>query len=208
MLFLVGIRDSNIKNGTILNEKCPKCKTEDSLHFSIYRKYTHVTLIPLFPVGKTVYIKCNHCQENFDYEDLSESIQMKLQNEKLNSSIWMFTGSIILALFLIFTINNYFDKKDETSILIKNPIEGDVYNLKLSNGYYSNMKIDRVTKDSIYATHNDFNAYMPYEVDDLDKAENYSNRKVYYSRKDILKLYQEDEIIKIIRSKSDIGFNN
>ena len=208
MMILVGTRDSNIKNGTILNEKCPKCNQENSLHFSIYRRYTHLTLIPLFPVGKLVFINCSHCKETFDYEDLSENIQLKLRNEKLNTTPWMFFGSIILVGFIIFSINNYFDKKDETSILIKNPIEGDIYNLKFSNGYYSNMRIDKVTKDSIYTTHNDFDAYMPYEVDNLNKAENYSDKKVYYSRKDILKLYQEDEIIKITRKLSDLNYSN
>ncbi|GGF15190.1 hypothetical protein [Flavobacterium limi] len=199
MMVLVGTRDSNIKNGIILNEKCPKCNEENTLHFSIYRRYTHLTLVPLFPVGKTVFINCNHCDENFDYEDLSESIQLKLRNKKLDATPWMFLGSIILAGFIIFSISNYFEEKDETGILIKNPIEGDVYNLKFSNGYYSNMRIDKVTRDSVYTTHNDFDAYMPYEVDDLDKSENFSNQKVHYSRKDLLKLYQEDEIIKISR---------
>jgi hypothetical protein len=201
MLFLVGTRDSNIKNGVILNEKCPKCNTQDTLHFSIYKRYTHVTLIPLFPVGKSVYIKCSHCQENFDYEDLTKIGQLQLRNEKLGNSIWMFSGSIIIALFLIFTINKYFENKDEAGILIKNPIKGDVYNLKVKNGYYSNMRIDKVTTDSIYATLNDFNAYMPNEIDDLNKPENFSNRKVYYSRNDLIKLYQEDEILKITRKE-------
>jgi hypothetical protein len=204
MIFLIGTQDSNIKNGSILNERCPKCKTENELHFSIYRKYTHITLIPLFPVGKSVFIRCGHCEERFNYEDLSENGQLKLRNEKLDHSIWMFSGSIILALFFIFTINKYLDKKNETSLLIKNPIEGDIYNLKLSNGYYSNMRIDKITKDSIYTTHNDFNAYMPYEVDDLDKAENYSNRKVSYSKTALIQLYENDEIIKIRRSKYPI----
>jgi hypothetical protein len=207
MLFLVGTRDSNIKNGVILNEKCPKCNKQDALHFSIYKKYTHVTLIPLFPVGKTVYIRCSNCEENFDYEDLSESAQLQLRNEKLDYSIWMFSGSIIIALFLIFTINRYFENKDEAGVLIKNPMQGDVYNLKLNNGYYSNMRIDKITADSVYATLNDFQAYMPNEIDDLNKPENYSNRKVYYSRKDLIKLYQENEILKITQKKAN-GFSN
>ncbi|QBN18438.1 zinc ribbon domain-containing protein [Flavobacterium nackdongense] len=199
MIVIVGTRDSNVKNGKLINEKCPKCETKNALHFSIYKRYTHLTLIPLFPVGKYVNIKCNNCNESFEYEDLSENIQNQLKDQKLKSSIWMFTGSFILALFIIFTINKYIQKNDETSVLIKNPIIGDVYNLKFSNGYYSSMRIDKVTNDSVYTTHNNFNAYLPYEIDDIDKPENYSNRKVHYSKKDIIKLYQEDEIIEIKR---------
>lgn len=201
MIFLVGTKDSNIKNGTIVNEKCPKCHSKNTLQFSIYRKYVCITLIPLFSVGKSVFIKCSHCGESFDYEDLSENSQFQLRNEKLAPTIWMFSGSIILALYLIFAIYSYFDKKDEAAILVKNPVVGDIYNLKLSNGYYSNMRIDKVTKDSIYITQNDFNAYLPYEIDDLDKEENYSNRKFSYSKKDLIQLYKNDEIIKIRRSE-------
>jgi hypothetical protein len=40
---------------------------------------------------------------------------------------------------------------------------------------------------------------MFYEADDLDKPENYSNRKINYSKKDIIKLFQQGEIIKINR---------
>lgn len=202
MLFLIGTNDSNVKNGLISNKRCPNCESLDTLYFSIFRKYVYVTLIPLFPVGKLVNIHCNHCESYFDYEDLSEDIQEQLRNEKTDSSIWMFSGSIIVALFLIYSFNNYFKAKDETNILINTPLEGDIYSLKFSNGYYSTMKIDKITKDSIFTTHNDYNAYLPYEVDDLDKAENYSDRKVSYSKKKLLELYKNDEIIKIRRSKS------
>lgn len=198
-MVLIGTQDSNVKNGKVLNEKCPKCKTENTLHFSIYKKYTHLTLIPLFPVGKYVTIECCHCEEKFDYEDLPKNIQEKLKDEKLASSIWMFAGSFFFVSLIIFTVYNYIQKKDETSVLIKNPIRGDVYNLKFSNGYYSSMRIDKATNDSVYTTHNDFNAYLPYEIDDIDKLENYSDRKVNYSKKDIIKLYKEDEIIEIKR---------
>lgn len=208
MILLVGTKNSNIKNGIINQERCSKCDTENTLHFSIFRKYVYLTLIPLFPVGKLVFINCSNCGKNFDYEDLNQNALLKLANEKVKTSFWMFTGSFTLIVFLIYTLNNYLAKNDETQNLIKNPIEGDVYNLKFSNGYYSNMKIDKVTKDSIYVTHNDFNAYMFYETDDLDKPENYSNRKAYYSRKDILKLYQENEITEIKRKTKELIIKN
>lgn len=206
MMLLVGTRDLNVENGTLLNEKCPNCKSENTLHFSIYKKYTYITLVPLFPVGKYVNIECRECREVFDYDDLHENAQETLKNIKLGSSIWMFTGSIILALFLIYSINNFLNNKDKTSVFIKNPIEGDVYNLKLSNGYYSTMRIDRVTKDAIQSTQNDYNAYLPYEVDDIDKTQNYSDRKINYSRKELNKLYEDGKIIKITRK--NLNLNN
>ena len=197
MLFLIGTKDSNVKNGFISNEKCPKCKSENTLNFSIFRKYVYVTIVPLFPVEKILNIECTNCRNWFYYEDLSSEAQEKLRNEKLDSSLWMFSGTIILILFAIYSINNYIKNQNESDILIKNPTVGDVYNLKFSNGYYSTFKIDKVSADSIYSTHNDFDAYMPYDVDDLDKTENYSNRKISYSKKELLLLYKNGEIIKI-----------
>lgn len=201
MIILVGTHDSNIKNGVIFNEKCSNCKAENTLHFSIYKTYVHLTTIPLFPVGKSVFIKCNNCGEKFDYEDLNQNSQLKLASEKTKNSIELFTGSIILILIGIYSSYAYFKDSDKTAELIKTPIVGDVYNLKFSNGYYSNMKIDKVTKDSVFTTHNNFNAYLPYEIDDLDRAENYTNRKMNYSKKELLELYKNDGIIKIRRSE-------
>ncbi|GAA4123752.1 hypothetical protein GCM10022250_07720 [Flavobacterium chungbukense] len=154
-------------------------------------------MIPLFPVGKTVNIECKSCKNIFYYEDLTLDGQEKLRNEKLESSIWMFSGTILLLLFLVYFANNYIQNKDDLTILIKEPTVGDVYNLKFSNGYYSTFKIDKITSDSVFTTHNDFDAYMPYEVDDLDKTENYSNKKVSYSKKELMQLYQNGEILKI-----------
>ncbi|WP_289658278.1 hypothetical protein [Flavobacterium panacagri] len=201
MLFLVGTRDSNVKNGIISNEKCPECSNFNTLHFSIYKRYTHITTIPLFPVGKYVNIQCDKCQSLFDYDDLSSGAQEKLRNEKLESAVWMFSGSIIIFLAIVYSINVYIKNNNETAVLIKKPEVGDVYNLKFSNGYYSTMKIDKITTDSIFTTHNDFDAYLPYEVDDLDKNENYSDRKVSYSKKAIIQLYENNEILKIRRAK-------
>lgn len=201
MLFLVGTRDSNVKNGIISNEKCPKCEIKNTLHFSIYKTYTHITMIPLFPVRKYVNVQCGNCEILFDYNDLSSNAQEKLRNQKLESSVWMFSGSIIMLLAIIYSINTYINNNNKTAILIKKPQVGDVYNLKFSNGYYSSFKIDRITTDSIFTTHNDFDAYMPYELDDLDKNENYSDRKVSYSKKAIIELYDNNEIIKIKRAK-------
>ncbi|PKB17936.1 hypothetical protein [Flavobacterium sp. 5] len=199
MMVLIGVQDSNIKNGQILDSKCPKCESKNSLNFSIYRRYTHLTLIPLFPIGKYVNIECSNCSTIFDYDDLDKNSQLQLKNEKLNNPIWMYSGCILLVLAITFFINNYIESKDESAILIKTPAKGDIYHLKFSNGYYSSMRIDQVTKDSIYTTHNDYDAYLPYEIKDIDKPENYSKRTIHYSKSEIANLYKEGEIIEVLR---------
>jgi phage FluMu protein Com len=199
MMVLIGVRDSNIKNGQLLDSKCPECKSINSFNFSIYKRYTHITTIPLFPVGKYVNIECSNCKEFFDYPDLNENGQLQLKNEKLKNPIWMYSGSIILFLTICFYVNNYINLKNESAVLIKTPTKGDIYHLRFSNGYYSSIKIDQVTKDSIYTTQNDFEVYLPYEIKDIDKPENYTDSKINYSKKDLLKLWDNDELISITR---------
>jgi ribosomal protein S27E len=201
MMVLIGVRDSNGKNGKILDSKCPKCQSANSLDFSIYRRYTHLTLIPLFPVGKFVYIKCSCCNEFLDYEDLTEKNQLQLKNEKLKNSIWMFSGILILICALVYGINYYLNIKNETLNYINNPKRGDIYNLKDSNGYYSTMRIDNLTNDSIYGILNDYNAYLPTDLSDIDIPENYSNKKVKYSKKDLYLLKKNNQIFSITRKK-------
>lgn len=199
MMVLIGVRDSNVKNGEILDSKCPKCKSTSILYFSIYRKYTHITLIPLFPIGKYVNIKCSSCEEFLDYEDLTENGQLQLRNEKLKNSIWMFTGVFILICSFVYGIYYYLNIKDDTLTNIKNPQKSDVYELKVSNGYYSTIRIDKVSNDSVEFTENDYKTYSPFDVNDIDRPENYTTKKVYYSKKDLIKLYQKDEILSITR---------
>ena len=206
MIVLVGTREYNIKNGKIDDLKCPNCQIQTSMNFSIYAKYTHITLIPLFPVEKNIYTKCDNCDHNFELKDFSEETRNRFINEKrskdVRNPIWMYIGSFIFLCFIIYISYNYIQTKDKTEIYIKNPKQGDVYNLKFSNGYYSTMRIDKVVNDSVYATQNDFDAYLPYEVDEIDKPENYTKVKVYYSKDDLIKLYQKNEVFSITRKRT------
>ena len=61
------------------------------------------------------------------------------------------------------------------------------------------MRIDKVTNDSVFITQNDYNVYLQSEVEEISKKENYTNRKINYSKKDLLKLYDNDEIFSITR---------
>ncbi|PIF63334.1 zinc-ribbon domain-containing protein [Flavobacterium sp. 11] len=204
MMVLIGTRDSKIKNGKIIAVECPKCESKASITYNVYSRYTHITLIPIFPVSKIIDVECNNCKEIFGYENLSEDIKIKLQSEKeiniLKTPIWMFSGLIILVGYITFWMYTNIQTNDKTNVFIQNPILGDVYNLKFTNGYYSTMRIDQVTKDSVYATQNDYDAYLQYEVDEIDKPENYTNRKVKYSKKDLIILHLEDEIFSITRN--------
>jgi hypothetical protein len=203
MMVLIGTDETCILKGTISNIECPNCNFHSAINYSIYTRYTSLTLIPLFPVGNIITIECNNCLKEIYFDNLDEITKTKLidENKKTNQKrpIWLFSGIIILICCIGFYFFNLSQTDNETKILINTPTFGDIYNVKSSNGYYSSMRIDKVTNDSVYATQNDYNAYLQLEVEEINKTENYTDRKINYSKKDLLKLYDNDEIVSITR---------
>ena len=202
-MVLVGTDETCILKGTIHEVKCPNCNLQSKIDYIISTKYTTLTSIPLFPVGNTVNIECNSCSTEIDFDELDESSKIKLieENRKTNRRrpIWLFSGVILLIGFIFYYCIDLYQTGNETKILVKNPTFGDVYSIKFSNGYYSTMRIDKITNDSVYLTRNDYDVYLSSDVEDIDKTENYTNKKINYSKKDLLKLYDTDEIVSIIR---------
>nr|WP_315252682.1 hypothetical protein [uncultured Flavobacterium sp.] len=202
MMVLIGTNETCLLNETISNIKCPNCNFHSSINYKIFTRYTSLTLIPLFPVGNTVHIECNNCSKEINFEDLDENTKIKLidENKKTNQRrpIWLFSGIIILVCFIIYYFFSLYQTDNKTKALVKTPAFGDIYNMKSSNGY-SSMRIDKVTKDSIYATQNDYKVYLQSEVEEIDKPENYTDSKINYSKKDLLKLWDNDELISITR---------
>jgi len=203
MIVLAGTTSYNQKTGTVNDVICPECDTSTIFTYRVLRRYTHLTFIPLFPVDTVIETQCAHCDRIFEYEKLPENIRSKMQQRESQSQfrtpIWMFSGTILLIGFLAYSGYNYFIVKDQTAEWIKNPIAGDVYDLKFSNGYYSTLRIDKATNDSIFGTANDYQVSMFYETSDIDKLENYTLKKERCSKSDLKKLYAEGEIISIKR---------
>jgi hypothetical protein len=193
MIVLVGTQEKAIKNGILENSVCPNCNG-NVLHFSIYGKYTHLTLIPLFPVGKEIYFICPLCNEQSTFEDLNDEDKLIVTTLKKETifPIWMFIGIITLILVVIFFVKTYVETNNTNAEFIKKQEIGDVYYLKLENGYYTSMKI--------HFKRNEYDAYLPYEIEELDLPENYNNIQVIMTKKDLLQQYNNDKVIKIIRN--------
>jgi len=205
MIVLIGTNTSLIQEGQITSVDCPSCSSSNVLLYRIYSKYVHLTMIPLFAVGKIFESECSNCNKDFDYEDFSENDKEKIINIKeikeAETPFWTYTGIIVLIGFIIFGINSYLENNDQISERINTPTVGDVYNLKLSNGYYSTVRIDEINNDSVYTTQNDYNTYLPFDVDEIDQPENYTNSKATYSKKELLELYEKDIISSIKRKQ-------
>lgn len=203
MLFILGTKSYHLKNGQIENFTCPKCSKQTSLDCSIYRRYTYVTFIPIFPVDKQLYTACSSCSEEIELHELSDDIQSKIEilikDSAVKTPFWMYSGIVILIGFAIFGLYSFFKTDEISKTYLMNLRKDDVLNVKLSNGYYSTIRIDKVTKDSVFGTSNDYRVDLPYERDEIDTPENYTNSKMYYSKKDVVSLYEKGEISSIKR---------
>ena len=205
MIILIGTKTHLIQEGQIKDVDCPKCSGNNSLTYRIYSKYVHLTMIPLFPVGKIFESECSDCNVDLDYEDFSENDKQKIINQKeiknTETPFWTYSGSALAIGFLIYGINYYIENNHQIEERIKTPTSGDVYNLKLDSGYYSTIRIDKISNDSIYTTQNDYQTNLPFDVDEIDIPENYTESKAIYSKKEILDLYEKDIISSIKRNK-------
>ncbi len=202
MLLILGTKSTEIKKGKFSGAICPKCKEVSTFNYFVNTNYTFITLIPLFPVGKEAVVVCNNCNEIIDINDLDDTVVEKLaaENNNLKNPIWTYFGSFLLALAIAYGIYYYFQSNKETEKYVQNPTVNDVYAIKDAKGFYYTFRIDSISNDSIYATESDYQVELPYEVDEINIPENYTNNKISYSKKELENLYKEDKISSIIRN--------
>ncbi len=202
MILLVGTRDSIIKKGEARNVTCPLCHSATNLEYIVHSKYAQITFIPLFPIEKYATLHCTNCNQEIELQDLDANTISKLasENNNLKNPLWMYFGSFALLCCLAYGIFYYFKSDSKTELFIQNPKTEDVYYVKDSKGYYYTFRIDAQTKDSIFTTENDYQVDLPYDLDDINIAENYTTKKSNYSKKDLNHLYQDGKITAIKRN--------
>ena len=201
-MIFYGTKASTIKNGQIINVDCPNCETNSSMIYSVFGKYAHIYWIPLFPIKKITVTECNNCKKTFEYKELPQAIQTKLDREKekdgAKTPIWMFSGLFIIATLVAFGIYSSGETEKKEAEYLKAPKVGDIYRFESNPGFYSTMKVESVLKDSLHVFINKVETNKTSGVDDIDKPENYS--EIYgYSKAEIIKMYKDKEIYEINR---------
>lgn len=201
-MIFYGTKASNLKNGQIINVDCPHCETNTSMTYSVFGKYAHVYWIPFFPAGKVTVAECNNCKRTFEFKELPQPIQTKIDRQKekdgIKTPIWMFSGLGVVAVLVAigYVVSGQTEKKEAE--YLKAPKVGDVYRFESNKGYYSTMKVETVLKDSLYVLVNDMETNKTSGINDIDKPENY--KELYgYSLKEIRKMYKDNEIYEIDR---------
>lgn len=199
-----GTKASDLKNGQLINVDCPTCETNSSFNYSVFGKYAHIYWIPIFPFKKITITECNSCKKTFELKELPESIQTKLQREKeknpVKFPIWMFSGLFVIAALVGFGVYKSNETEKNEAQYIKSPKVGDVYSIKISDAHFTSARVDKVTKDSVYLTDNDYETDKSTGIDDIDVAKNYTTEKETLSYKDIQDAYKKEKIFAITRN--------
>ena len=197
-----GSKASKLKEGQLINVKCPNCTEGQTMRYSIYGKYAYVYWIPLFPIGKTYVLECNHCKRIYNLKELPEQIKQKFELEKagVRFPLWYFSGLILIAIAI--ALATYLSKKDAENdkLYIQQPMIGDVYSVKASQtGYYTSMKITKVTTDSVYVVFNDYEIDRKSKIYKINKTENYTTEIDGYSKEEIQTLFDQELIYEVDR---------
>jgi zinc-ribbon family len=198
-----GTKATNLKNGQIINIDCPSCETNATYKYSVFGKYAHIYWIPIFPISKITVAECNSCKKTYEFKELSESIKTKFQREKEKSPVkfpvWMFSGLFVITALVGFGVYTSNETDKNEAEFVKNPKVGDVYSIKVSDAHFTCARVDKVDKDSIYLTDNDYETDKSTGIDAIDVSKNYTTEKEVLTKKEIQDAFKKEKIFAITR---------
>ena len=203
-MIFYGTRASNLRNGQIINADCPNCETNTSMKYSVYGKYGHVYWIPFFPMSKITVAECNSCHKTYEYNELTDSIKTKFQRIKeqnpVRYPVWMFSGIFIILGLIGFGFYDSQKTDLNNADYIKNPKAGDVYYIKIPNGHFTTLKVDKTSRTEIYLTYNDYEIDLESDINSIDEAKNYTKSKDTLGVLQIQELFKNEKIIEVKRN--------
>lgn len=206
-MFFYGVKSKSIKIGKLTNIHCNYCDKESKMEYEIEQKYFHLYFIPFIPLKKRTTVCCENCWTVFEKKHFSNDINIKLNraNDRnpVRTPIWTFSGSILLALLIVWAFWQSGRHEVTEGDYIKNPKKGDVYFTETHPAeyttIYSTLRIDKVDKANVYFTYNDTSVTKYTKVFGILNERYYTSKKGIYARKKIEELYKKDSIISITR---------
>lgn len=198
-MIIFGTRSRHIASKEI-SATCNSCG-EQKMFFHVYGSYAHVMWIPSIPFGKEIFSWCGHCQNYLKLKQMPEDLRRKAKEFRSASSYpkWFYSGIGIVALLVAyFMINNHL-AKSQLPKYVNTPEAGDIYYVEESPGEFTSFKVNRINSDSLYVHWNTLYVNKSYNVSDIDKVKNYSDKVYGISRVRIDEEFEKGTIIKIKR---------
>lgn len=198
-MIIYGWKEVWLKSEPVI-EHCPNCKATNSLQIHLFQRYAHIFWVPTFPYNKNGATQCSNCGEVTNYRKLSPSLRLSYDNLKSNikAPIWMFSGiGVIIIIGIVITLIGQQTSK-RVSERVLQPKINDILEIKQKDGGYTLIKINEVTKDSIYFYPNKFQTDKSTGLSDLyDKG--YDTVIYMIARKALLDMDKKDEVLDVVR---------
>ena len=125
---------------------------------------------------------------------------------KTRTPFYLYSGLIIIGLFVLFMIKVNLDTQGEKKLFVKNPKPGDVYlirdEVEKKVSYYF-FKVVEVRDSSIILNHNRF-VYDRY-VSGMQKDDSFEEEELFFSRSELIKMLEEDKITSVDRIEEAPG---
>lgn len=199
-MIFYGSKGVHLHSEQVSGVKCSHCEQTSTHTVSIYGKYAYVYWIPFFPLGKKGVSECNHCKITLEPKEMSESLKLAYQNVNVNAKtpIWYWSGLGIVAVIIgVLAFSSAQHDKDAITYIDK-PLTGDIYEFK-PNDYYSLLKVASVDQDSVYVISNDYETERQSDLNDLDKASNFTSKPYGISKEDLKEYFKSKKILDVNR---------
>ncbi|MCH3883095.1 hypothetical protein [Tenacibaculum aquimarinum] len=193
-MIFYGTKGSHLNSERKGGIKCDNCNEITNHNISVYGKYGYLYWIPVFPMGKKVFSECTNCKVTNDFKGMNEKLRNASTDVKRNTKtpIWYWSGLAIITLLIAFAIYSAKEHDKDVENYILNPAKGDVIEFKnKESGYYSTLRIESLSKDSIYVIQNNYETDKISGISDIDKDKNYTTETYSLGKDEIQSLFDE-----------------
>ncbi len=204
-MIFYGTRASVLKKGQVRNIICPHCNESSTFNFSVYGQYKHIYWIPFFPIKKINVVECQNCKSSYDVKKMPQNIKSKFETNynitSVKTPITHFSLAILIGIGVIVAFISGINRDKNTVDYAKNPKVGDIWHFKVRDGSFGLIRVDKVSRDSVFVTINDRVIDRKTETDKLNKLEYFTEKGKYrFGRLDVVQIQVKDTIFQIDRN--------
>lgn len=201
-MIIFGIRETLLNSTLAENCDCPSCGQTNTLEVGLFGEYFHVYYVPLFPTGKRPRAICSQCETVFKGNTFPQGAVRTWQNQKMEyrNPIWMLSGLGILVVLIAVLVSVNLMNSRKSNAYVSNPKLGDTYAFSTSvlKGY-SRMRIVKLSADSVYFRHNEFENVPHEKLGLIDLPWNYTGKMSAFSRKGLYEKWKSGAFFSINR---------
>lgn len=184
-------------------DKCPNCGSVSSIDMHVFQKYAHVFWIPFFPLERNGVSQCDKCKQILKEDQMPDALRGSYYRLKKQTKtpVWIFSGLALVAIIITSVIiySNY--RYDKNVDLVQAPQKGDIYEMKMHNGFYTVFKVSEVAKDSVFLFIGNYESNKTSGLMEILMKGNeaFSSDLYGYSRKELKAMLARGDIYDILR---------